>query len=648
MLRSLLSVPLLLVVASIPTAAQGEAERLREPLAEEVIAPSVPVFELRDYLLKRIAAPPAPHSAAEWSAEASRIRARALATLFHGWPKEWVESAPKFEELGVLSGNGYRIRKLRFEIVPGFYSTALLYEPENLRGKVPAILNVNGHERVVGKAAEYKQKRCITFARNGALALSLEWLACGELRRDENGHFYSPLLDLAGVHGTGLFYLAMRRGLDYLYEHPNTDRARIGMTGLSGGGWQTITLSSLDERIRAAVPVAGFSSLATRVEVNRFGDVGDPEQAATDEFEGIDFTHLTAMMAPRPVLLAYNAEDDCCFRGPAVRNLVFDAIRPVYALYGKETSLDWHENSDPGTHNYQLDNRLAAYRFFSRVFNMPPIESEGSIGPEVRSYDELVVGLPKDNLSILDLARKFAGDVRRAPQAPAGTDAERIRLRQIVRYRPAAIARAWTVGITKNKGIETRAHLFAMQGGLSATGVWLKAINASPGAPVTIVLDDRGRAAAAEPVWDRITRGDQVLALDLAFFGPSWSRDKEAWEYEQILYGTGDRPLGIEAAQLVAIARWMAQRAGVREVRLETSGIRTQIVGLVAAALEPGLFSHIDVRNGMRSIEYVFRKPVEYADGPDLFCLDLYKETDIERLAALAAPAAVRTLSHVE
>ncbi len=36
-----------------------------------------------------------------------------------------------FEDLGVIeTGRGYRMRKLRYEIVPGFQSTAILYEPE--------------------------------------------------------------------------------------------------------------------------------------------------------------------------------------------------------------------------------------------------------------------------------------------------------------------------------------------------------------------------------------------------------------------------------------------------------------------------------------------------------------------------------------
>ena len=72
-------------------------------------------------------------------------------------------------------------RKLRYEIVPGFWSTAILYEPDNIMGQVPATLNVNEHDYVLGKAAEYKQKRCINFAKRGSLALSLEWLECGEL-----------------------------------------------------------------------------------------------------------------------------------------------------------------------------------------------------------------------------------------------------------------------------------------------------------------------------------------------------------------------------------------------------------------------------------------------------------------------------------
>ena len=53
------------------------------------------------------------------------------------------------------------------------------------------------------------------------LALNLEWFAFGELKDEENGHWFGAHLDLVGTHHLGLFYLAMRKGVDYLYEHAN-------------------------------------------------------------------------------------------------------------------------------------------------------------------------------------------------------------------------------------------------------------------------------------------------------------------------------------------------------------------------------------------------------------------------------------------
>jgi dienelactone hydrolase len=640
--RTILALAALAPLAA-PLGAQTESTYLRPILDDKILSSQVANFQLRQYILRRVAKPPAPSTAEQWTADSARLRKRLLdEVVFHGWPREWVEALPRFEEVGVIPGNGYRIRKLRYEIVPGFQSVALLYEPENLRGKAPAILNVNGHVGPLGKAIEYKQKRCITFARHGILALNLEWFDFGELNRNGNEHVFGHDLDLVGANGVGLFYLAMRKGLDYLYEHPNVDRAKLGVTGLSGGGWQTIVLSSLDERVRVSVPVAGYSSIVSRVEAKEYGDLGDFEQSATDMFDGVDFTHLTALMAPRPTLLIYNAEDDCCFRAAMTKPFVLDAIRPIFELYGKPDLPSWHENRDPGTHNYQLDNRTQAYQFFSRQFQLPPFDEDAGTAQEIKSYDELRVGVPENNLTILDLARKLAGQIVRAPlpQDSAGRDAERGKLKNTIRFRPVGIDRVWTTAITKRQGIESKSHLFSMADGLSATAVWLKPIGAVDDVPVTIVLDDKGKAASAERIADRLNRGEQVLAVDLAFMGGAW-KSEDIPALQQMVYGTGDRPVGLETAELIEIARWMKNRAHTGKIRLETSGIRNQLVSLMAAALEPDMFSEAMNSNGMRSLNYLLEKPVEYGAAPDLFCLDLLRETDVDRLVALAAPVHV-------
>jgi len=41
-------------------------------------------------------------------------------------------------------------------------------------------------------------------------------------------------------------------------------------------------------------------------------------------------------------------------------------------------------------------------------------------------------------------------------------------------------------------------------------------------------------------------------------------------------------------------------------------------------------------------------KPVSYEDAPDLFCLDFFKEFDLDRLAGLAEPTRVRAEYFVE
>ena len=637
--------------------AQSDPYEVNAILKEEIQPPAVADFQIRRYLLDRVAPlPQAPSTAEAWTAEADRLRRHLLDDIvFHGWPEQWVKSPPRFEDVGVIEGGvGYKIRKLRYEIVPGFQSVALLYEPEQMTGKVPAILNLNGHVGPPGKSVEYKQKRCINFAKHGIMALNLEWFSFGELAAKGNEHWFGAHLDLVGLNGLGLFYLEMRRGLDYLYSHPQVDRNRIGVTGLSGGGWQTIVLSSLDERVRVTVPVAGFASLRSRIEAKRYGDLGDIEQSATDFLAGSDFTHLAAMMAPRPTLLIHNAEDDCCFRAPLVKPYTYDAIRPFFHLYGKDDVFDWHENRDPSTHNYQLDNRLASYAFFSRQFGLPPIENEDGVAPEIKSYDELVVGLPADNLTILGLARKLGAEITRPP-VPGEASArsswvaeQRQTLERVVRYKPVELDRLWRVANTKDKDLETLSYLFQMNDGLTANGVWLRSIRqSSDSAPVTVALSDKGKETASDVVSDRVNRGEQVLALDLLFVGPSWKGIDPA-DFAQLVDGVGERPLGLQAAQLIRVAHWARDRAGVAKVRLEATGIRSQVAALVAAAIEPDLFSQIVVRNGMRSFSYVLDAPVEFGEAPELFCLDLYKDFDIDRLTAIAAPVKVSVVSYAE
>lgn len=617
------------------------------PLLEKPVQPpAVTAFQIQKYLMQHIPKPVAPPTAEQWNIDAKKLRKHILEDIvFHGWPPEWINSAPHFEQTEVIeTSHGYRLRKFRYEIVPGFQSTAILYEPEHLTGRGPAILNLTGHEPLAN-LTEYEQKRCINFAKQGILALSLGWPGLGELGQPENNHDFAGQLDLVGSNSLGFFYLIVRRGIDFLETLPQADPKRIGVTGLSGGGWQTTMISSLDERVSVMVEVAGIGSLESNL--TRPMDADDVEEDGTDLERGFDYPFLVAMRAPRPTLLIHNQQDDCCFLAPLVKPYVFEQILPFFRLYNAENHLRFYENIDPGTHNYQLDNRQHAYAFFSEYFHLPPITKEIPSDSEIFTPQQLAGSLPKDNLTTAGLARKLASQITRpaipglAGDREAWVNSQRELLKSVIRYSPVSVDGAWRLVSTKRAGLQSFSYRFDFSNALSATGIWVAGQTSdAESAPLTIVLNDKGYKASAQNIAQRVNRGEQVLVLEPFFFGSTSPDEIDAGYWEMLTASRGDRALGIEVAQLIATANSF-RSGGPNKIRLETQGIRSQVVALSAAALRPDLFSEIYSNEAMNSLGYLVDAPVPYRNAADLFCLDLYKYFDIDRLSAMASPVGI-------
>jgi hypothetical protein len=223
----------------------------------------------------------------------------------------------------------------------------------------------------------------------------------------------------------------------------------------------------------------------------------------------------------------------------------------------------------------------------------------------------------------------------------------------VVRYRPVTVKRPWPEFDTFDNQVESLSSRFEMSNELSATGVWLKEIPTPAQAPLTLVLNDKGVHAAGEEAWDRmpevadrIERGEQVLVLDLVFTGDA--APQKPGRFTNMITSVGERPLGLEAAQLIALAGWAKEYWNAPRVRLESTGMRSQVVALIASALMPDLFSTVEIHGGMRSLRYLFDNPVTYADAPDLFCLDLYRDFDLDQLTALAAPTKIIERDYLE
>ncbi len=421
----ILLVLLLSLLACRPLAAQ--ALSFENALAKPILAANQPLVEVQVYTASHVKSMPLVSTAQQWTQRKEQLRQQLLnEVILRGEGRKWAEAKTRVEWLDVLPGEGYRIKRLRYEVVPGLWIPALLYEPAKLAGKVPVILNTNGHEGT-GVANDYIQIRCINQAKKGAIALNFEWLGMGQLKMDGFSHTRSNQLDLVGTNGVALHYLSQKRGLDILLAQPNADPSRVAVTGLSGGGWQTILISSLDPRVTIAAPVAGYSSFVTRAQFPE-PDLGDSEQTPVDLASIADYTTLTAMRAPKPTMISNNAYDNCCFRGDYANAPLMWAARPFFELYGAADKLTAHINFDPG-HNYGRENREAFYRFVrdnfyggdDAAFSEKEIPSEG----DVRTPEQLGMPLPAGNLDIHKLALKLSEGLPRKTGVPKLADVVR-------------------------------------------------------------------------------------------------------------------------------------------------------------------------------------------------------------------------------
>ncbi len=645
MKRSLLLASLVFATSLLSSPAQTNL--LAPLLARNIIGPNLALAEIQSYTENRVPLMPALKSAAEWENEAARLRREALNdVIFRGEASQWRDAKSKVEWLDTIAGGpGYTIRKLRYEALPGLWIPALLYLPEKITGKVPVHLAVNGHD-AVGKAAPYKQIRCINLAKRGVISLNAEWLGMGQLRSPGFAHYTMNQLDLCGSSGIAPFYLAMSRALDILLALPEADPQRVAVSGLSGGGWQTIFISALDTRVTLANPVAGYSSFRTRA--RKFGDLGDSEQTPSDLATVVDYTHLTAMLAPRGALLTYNAKDQCCFATDHALQPLLDAAQPVFKLFKADAKLRWHSNHVPGTHNFDQENREVFYRMLGDTFFPGDTKfdaKELAVEAEVKKAEELNVPLPADNLDFNQLATRLAKDLPRGiSTALSVVPSSRLQQAQRALLGGAVHAKHYTV-TAELAGAETTNDVTATHWRLRMGDAWtVPAVELTQGAPRTtvILVGDVGRKGLSAEAAQLLADGHRVVAVDPFYFGESRIAQKD-FLFALLVAAVGDRPLGLQASQLTATARWLSTERKLGPVKLISVGPRASVFSTVAAALEEKAIAGLELRNPLSSLKEIIAKNVGVNQQPELFCFGLLEQFDVPQLRALVAPRPVVT-----
>ena len=286
----------------------------------------------------------------DWSNERGRLSLLLWRAL--GFDPPPPRTPLRARTVGAIARDGYRVERVVFESRVGFPVTANVYVPDGA-GPFPAVLCPVGHWGL-SKAQPQVQARCIGFAKQGFLALTYDPFGQGERDIPGNGHDEYFRSVLVGRNNMTYMVWDTVRALDYLLERGDVDGDRIGCTGASGGGLNTLYAAAIDPRIRAAAPVVYVTRLREFLETRI---THCPCSHVNGLASFMDMGDVVGMIAPRPVLMV-TATQDPSFT-PAGARAAADQARGAYELYGAADRLAVRE-FDTG-HDYDQTMREAVY-----------------------------------------------------------------------------------------------------------------------------------------------------------------------------------------------------------------------------------------------------------------------------------------------
>lgn len=270
---------------------------------------------------------------------------------------------------GKVEHDEFTVEKLHYQSQPKLYVTGNLYVPKGLKDgeKVPAILYVCGHGAVKKDGVSYGNKvhyqhHGAWYARHGYVCLVIDSLQLGEIEALHHGMYREKMWwwPARGYTPAGVEAWNCIRALDYLQSRPEVDGEKLGVTGRSGGGAYSWWIAALDERIKAAVPVAGITDLRNHV-VDGCVE-GHCDCMYMNNTYQWDYPLVAALVAPRPLVIS-NTDRDPIFPLDGVYRTYVGA-RKVYGLHKAGDKIAFNITS--GGHVDTQELQMQAFRWFDQ------------------------------------------------------------------------------------------------------------------------------------------------------------------------------------------------------------------------------------------------------------------------------------------
>lgn len=289
----------------------------------------------------------------EWTNHKQQLRQKLLDS-WGGFPGEACDLLPK--KLGEIVREGYRVEKVIFQSRPEVFMTANAYIPDGA-GKRPAVLCVHGHWRGA-KQDPVVQARCIGLAKLGFFALAVDAFGAGErgigkALGEYHGEMTGATLWPTGLSLSGVQLYENMRAVDFLLTRPEVDGMKLGITGASGGGNQSMYAGAFDERLACVVPVCSVGTY--RAYLGAACCVCEVLPGALTYTEEGD---LLAMVAPRALMVINATKDAFQFSIGEAQQSVASA-QHIYRLHARAEKVT-HAIFESG-HDFGKEMREAMY-----------------------------------------------------------------------------------------------------------------------------------------------------------------------------------------------------------------------------------------------------------------------------------------------
>ena len=276
----------------------------------------------------------------------------------------------------IIEKEDFRVEKLVYESMPGFFVTAALFLPNNRSEKSPAILYASGHT-TNGFRSDTYQHVILNLVKKGFIVLAFDPVGQGERLQYFNSEMgksrFGPTHEhsypgaqcyLSGYSPANYFVWDGIRSVDYLLSREEVDPKRIGMTGRSGGGTQTAYIAAMDERILAAAP----ENFITNMEyvLKSMGPQDAEQNLVYMIAEGLDHADLLEVRAPKPTMMLTTSRDIFSIQGAMD---TYEEVREFYTALGSPEMIHMTEEDD--VHTSTKANREAMYAFFQQHLDLP-------------------------------------------------------------------------------------------------------------------------------------------------------------------------------------------------------------------------------------------------------------------------------------